>query len=120
MTRDIELDPPKRRRVTDHSNQEARRAVGSAVSEFGLWRRQLAQMSVMSGRHPSDDEQAMMVVSCGSIRRLLNTAREEFEFQVGQLSSRAATNGRIADARLAMDNIEATIDKVVDQLFSLS
>ena len=118
MTDDIDLSQNKPRRVLDRSTQEASRAVGATTAKIGPWRDRLCQMSVMASRKPSDEQRAMMMAECGSIRRLVAGTREEFEVVVAALPARAAANSRVADIRKALDNVSSAIDGIVDHLLA--
>ena len=105
-------DEPRKRRVMDTSNAQARQALADVLTRFGEWRDEIARMQARMERRYSDADRADMLGRCAAIEDGLMAARTELLLTLADAPQRVAGNSRVVDVERALDNIETAVKAV--------
>ena len=103
------LDQPRKPRIMDNSNGEARRAVAETVAHFAPWRADLAHFAVMVERHIRADDREKILNRCAVIEDELMQARTELLLGLADAPQKVSGHSRVVDVERALDNIEAGV-----------
>jgi hypothetical protein len=101
----MRLDAEPRRRVMDHSNADARRAIADTLERFGSWRLDLARFQGMAERRFTDAERRAMLERCTDIEDELTAARTDLLEGLADAPQNVAGHSRVVDVERALDNI---------------
>jgi hypothetical protein len=105
-----------RRRVSDTSAAEARRAVEATLQRFGGWRDDLASFAVRVERRFSESERTRMLERCAAIEAELREAREDLLGALIDAPRSVAGHSRVEDVEKALDGVEATLGVIRGKL----
>lgn len=109
-------EQPRRRRVMDTSNGEARRAVAEIVARFSSWRLDLARFSALAERRFTADDRNTMLARCAEIEAELLAARTELIVGLAEAPQRVSGHSRVVDVERALDNIDASVKQLRGKL----
>ena len=103
---------PRKRRVMDTSNAQARQALADVLTRFADWRDDLARIQARMERRYSAADRADMLARCAAIEDGLMAARTELLLTLADAPQRVAGNSRVVDVERALDNIETVVKAV--------
>lgn len=109
-------EQPRRQRVVDNSNGQARRAVADTIPLFGKWRLDLARFEVIIARRFTADERQTMLARCAEIEAELLAARTELIVNLAEAPQQVAGHSRVVDVERALDNIETSMQALRGKL----
>lgn len=107
MSPDQGVAPEGRRRRTDTSNMDARRAVAGALEQFANWRGDLARFAAQANRALSDRERRAMLDRCSAIEAELLEVRTALLLDLGDAPAQVAGHSRVVDVEKALDGVAA-------------
>jgi hypothetical protein len=113
---ELNTELPRKRRVVDTSNGEARRAVQATLAQFNAWRLDLARFAALAERRSDETGRAKMLQRCGEIERELLEARTELIIGLANSPRKVSGNSRVVDVERALDNVEAGLTRLRSQL----
>jgi hypothetical protein len=100
---------PRKRRVMDTSNRDAREVIADVLGRFADWRQALAHFQARAERGFSASERADTLERCAQIEAELMAARTGLILSLADAPRQVAGNSRVVDVERALDNIEAAI-----------
>jgi hypothetical protein len=107
---------PRKRRVMDKSNRDARQAIADIVAKFGNWRQDLATLAARVERQHIEDERSEILTRCSAIEQDVQGARMDIIVSLADAPRRVAGHGRVVDVERALDNIERALSAIRSQL----
>ncbi|MGV3490777.1 MAG: hypothetical protein ACO1OG_05575 [Devosia sp.] len=112
----IEAEETPRRRMSDTSNADARRAIADTVGLFSGWRSDLARFNVKTERRFSTAERLEMLERCAGIAGEVQEARVALLEDLMEAPRRVVGHSRVADVEKALDGVEATLAEIERRL----
>ena len=109
-------DAPRKPRIVDTSNKDARLAVVDLLERFSTWREDLARYAAQVKRDGTRAEIETILQRCDDIERDLMDARTELLNRLADAPQRVAGNSRVVDLERALDNTEASVNALRQQL----
>jgi hypothetical protein len=113
----VELNSgPRKRRVVDTSNGDARRAIQATLDLFPGWRADLAAFDARVERNYTAADRELMLQRCRAIGDGVQAARVSLIESLMDAPPRVVGNSRIADVERALDDIEAAVRRLRKRL----
>jgi hypothetical protein len=113
----VSLDEePRKRRMMDHSNADARRAIAHTLGRFNDWRLDLARFQGMAERRFTEMERLGMLERCADIEGELMLARTDLIVGLADAPQKVAGHSRVVDVERALDNISTAVDALRKKL----
>lgn len=108
--------PERKRRQIDTTNADARRAIRETLQRFGPWRMDLARFAVLVDRRATKQEREEILTRCHEILADTQAARVALLESLMNAPRRLLANSRIADVERALDDVDATVARLRQQL----
>ena len=105
-----------RKRAVDHTNRDARVAIGPTIDLCQAWRTEIAQIGAKAGRPFFSDDHYRLLRRCDEIGAQIRGARTSLTIELVEAPIKVRSHTRIVDLEKALDNLEATLETVRGRL----
>lgn len=99
----------QKKRVTDKTNAEARRAVIEIGRRLGPMRERIAMIDAHAQRGVSDPLRGNLIDECLEITESFREARVDLLCNLIDAPARVTSHSRVADLEKAIDNLESAV-----------